>query len=256
MDPLKKPVPSGLARPVKQQGLTHACWLESARQLDQPRTWWNRVKQKTRAPQYLFTTQDIWQLVQVLQDLTSKVYLFFWRSAACVRDERSIPESQSTVHMKRRVRHLERSLLSFLDISLSGFLSLPRPSLFLAQIHRPRSRCWSHQAWNYDFCARLFKKISSLRIIFLLVRLQNVKSKPWRATQAQMLRPLTTICQVTDHPSSIFAILFRTCTLSLLGSCREGFLILEVLVKQHFFDTGRKGSASLFGLFTCSAFMI
>ena len=49
MDPLKKPVPSGLGRPVKQQGLTHACWLESARQLDQPRTWWNRVKQKTRA---------------------------------------------------------------------------------------------------------------------------------------------------------------------------------------------------------------
>ena len=38
MDPLKKPVPSGLGRPVKQQGLTHACWLESARQLDQPRT--------------------------------------------------------------------------------------------------------------------------------------------------------------------------------------------------------------------------
>ena len=36
MDPLKKPVPSGLGRPVKQQGLTHACWLESARQLDQP----------------------------------------------------------------------------------------------------------------------------------------------------------------------------------------------------------------------------
>ena len=34
----KKPVPSGLGRPVKQQGLTHACWLESARQLDQPRT--------------------------------------------------------------------------------------------------------------------------------------------------------------------------------------------------------------------------
>ena len=49
MDPLKKPVPSGLGRPVKQQGLTHACWLESARQLDQPRTWWNRVKQKTGA---------------------------------------------------------------------------------------------------------------------------------------------------------------------------------------------------------------
>ena len=49
MDPLKKPVPSGLGRPVKQQGLTHACWLESARQLDQPRTWWNRVKQKTWA---------------------------------------------------------------------------------------------------------------------------------------------------------------------------------------------------------------
>ena len=48
MDPLKKPVPSGLGRPVKQQGLTHACWLESARQLDQPRTLWNRVKQKTR----------------------------------------------------------------------------------------------------------------------------------------------------------------------------------------------------------------
>ena len=49
MDPLKKPVPSGLGRPVKQKGLTHACWLESARQLDQPRTLWNRVKQKTRA---------------------------------------------------------------------------------------------------------------------------------------------------------------------------------------------------------------
>ena len=49
MDPLKKPVPSGLGRPVKQQGLTHACWLESARQLDQPTTLWNRVKQKTRA---------------------------------------------------------------------------------------------------------------------------------------------------------------------------------------------------------------
>ena len=49
MDPLKKPVPSGLGRPVKQQNLTHACWLESARQLDQPRTLWNRVKQKTRA---------------------------------------------------------------------------------------------------------------------------------------------------------------------------------------------------------------
>ena len=49
MDPLKKPVPSGLGRPVKQQGLTHACWLEGARQLDQPRTVWNRVKQKTRA---------------------------------------------------------------------------------------------------------------------------------------------------------------------------------------------------------------
>ena len=47
MDPLKKPVPSGLKRPVKKQGLTHACWLESARQLDQPRTWWDRVKQKT-----------------------------------------------------------------------------------------------------------------------------------------------------------------------------------------------------------------
>ena len=25
MDPLKKPIPSGLGRPVKQQGLTHAC---------------------------------------------------------------------------------------------------------------------------------------------------------------------------------------------------------------------------------------
>ena len=25
MDPLKEPVPSGLGRPVKQQGLTHAC---------------------------------------------------------------------------------------------------------------------------------------------------------------------------------------------------------------------------------------
>ena len=47
MDPLKKPVPSGLNRPVKQPGLTHACWLESARQLDQPRTWWDRVRQKT-----------------------------------------------------------------------------------------------------------------------------------------------------------------------------------------------------------------
>ena len=34
---------------MKQQGLTHAGWLESARQLDQPRTLWNRVKQKTRA---------------------------------------------------------------------------------------------------------------------------------------------------------------------------------------------------------------
>ena len=52
MDPLKKPVPSGLGRPVKQQGLTHACWLESARQLDQPRTWWNRVKQKNSTCRY------------------------------------------------------------------------------------------------------------------------------------------------------------------------------------------------------------
>ena len=47
MDPVEKLVPSGLGRPVKQQGLTHACWLESARQLDQPRIWWNRVKQRT-----------------------------------------------------------------------------------------------------------------------------------------------------------------------------------------------------------------
>ena len=39
LDPEEKLVPNGLGRPVRQEGLPHACWLESARQLDQPRTW-------------------------------------------------------------------------------------------------------------------------------------------------------------------------------------------------------------------------